>query len=102
VNLLYIVISIIFLVSALSWRKKIPGCSVLETADKAGPDDHIVLTAKSIELNDAHRNAALKHAAESGLDLIDLIPVDLPAQQIFHFQEFTARKTTAKTESRRR
>ncbi|MDQ6615260.1 MAG: class I SAM-dependent methyltransferase [Actinomycetota bacterium] len=77
------------LVNGLRLRHRLSGLSRLDApsaGDEPPPadgdeDDYLVVHARGIEVDDATRRAAIAHARTEGLDVVDLVPGDLPLDQ---------------------
>jgi SAM-dependent methyltransferase len=81
----------LFVLDALRMRARISGLPVLgasrASADAGAEADSKLLTAPGVELDDATRIAVRAHAAERGLDVIDIIPGDLPTTRALAFAQ---------------
>ncbi|HEX8803108.1 MAG TPA: hypothetical protein VF743_02910, partial [Acidimicrobiales bacterium] len=63
-------------------RRRVRALAVLAPSDEPWDDDHLFLTAAGVHLDDATRRAASTHAREHGLDVVDLVPRDLPVERL--------------------
>lgn len=69
--------------NGLVLRQRVAGLPVLEACDDPPDPAHVVVTATGVEVDPATLRAASRHMAGSGLDALDLVPADLPANRTF-------------------
>jgi SAM-dependent methyltransferase len=68
--------------NGLRLRGRLRGVGVLEPAEAPADPRHRFVTAAGVELDEATRRAASAFAAREGLEVVDLIPADLPAYPV--------------------
>src|SRR5919197_901564 len=83
--------------NGLRLRQRVLALDVLDVLDVPGPADelgpagpadepvagaHVLVTADGVEVDDATARAASTHARREGLDALDLVPGDLPAERV--------------------
>ena len=71
-----------FVLSALGWRMRIMKCAVVPPGSAPASADHLFITAEGVLLSDAVKLGASHYALEHNLDMLDLIPADLPAEEV--------------------
>jgi ubiquinone/menaquinone biosynthesis C-methylase UbiE len=64
----------------LHLRGRVEKLTVLEAAEAPVAPGHRFITAVGVVIDDATARAASAHAAREGLDVLDLVPADLPAE----------------------
>ena len=69
------------LVNARTLRRRAQALPVLVDTDEPVRDDHVFVTAAGVRLDDATRRAASAHLAAEGLEVLDLLPGDLPVER---------------------
>ena len=81
-DLLYGIIAAALVVTALLWRRRISSCMVIHhVKQSAAPEYHVLLAEGAAVDESAIRDAS--HCARAyDLDLLDLIPYDLPAEEL--------------------
>lgn len=72
--------------NGLRLRQRLSGLRPLDPSSAAGSDgavddDFVLLTLPGVEVSDATRTAAVRHALAEGLEVLDLIPANLPPEQ---------------------
>jgi SAM-dependent methyltransferase len=67
--------------NALRWRERLSALPVLPDSDRPADPDHVFLLAEGVHLDDATRRAASDYARAHHLDVLDLVPADLPTEQ---------------------
>ncbi len=65
---------VIYVLSALKARARAKQLAVLQPSDGEAPGDFVVWSTPGVTVDDATRRAAVAHADEHGLDVIDLLP----------------------------
>ena len=76
--LLYLVAAL-FLLDALRMRGRVNALRILDAADTAASTTYQVIAAPGVTVSDATRRAACAYAAAHNVDVLDLVPRDLPA-----------------------
>jgi SAM-dependent methyltransferase len=71
-----------FVVNGVRYRRRVQALPVLEPAGGPPPAGYTTLTAAGVDLDDATVRAAVALAAERELDVVDLVPADLPAERL--------------------
>lgn len=69
----------LFALSALRMRGRMSALAALAPSDAPVAAHHRFITAPGVTLDDATRRAASAHATAAGLEVLDLIPGDLPS-----------------------
>ena len=81
-DLLYGIIAAALLVSALLWRRRISSCIVVHHVKQAAVPEYHVLLADGAAVDEAVIRDASRCAHAYDLDLLDVIPRDLPAEEL--------------------
>ena len=81
-SIFYAVIAILLIVSALVSRKRIMQCNILHDAIHAAAAPYRLVTAEGTEINESRMRDACHCAYTCDLDLLDLVPADLPAEKL--------------------
>ena len=68
----------LFALSALRMRARLAALTTMAPSDAPVAAAHRFFTAPGVTLDDATRRAASAHALANGLEVVDLIPGDLP------------------------
>jgi SAM-dependent methyltransferase len=68
----------------LRLRGRLTTLSVLEAADAPADPRYAFVTAAGVDLNEATQRAAGAFAQREGLDVVDLVPGDLPVERCLH------------------
>jgi SAM-dependent methyltransferase len=72
-------LTLLLLADTLRMRGRLSALAVLRDSDAPVSPEHRFIVAPGVTLDDATKRAASAWARESGLDLVDVVPVDLPA-----------------------
>ena len=72
-------LALLLLVDTLRMRARAGQLATLPPSD--APADHVFVTAPGVTLDDATRRAASAYARAHGIELLDLVPRDLPASR---------------------
>ena len=72
-------LAVVMLLDAVKMRRRITALPVLAATDAPGAAAHELVVAPGVVLADATRRAASAYAAANDLELLDVIPRDLPA-----------------------
>jgi SAM-dependent methyltransferase len=78
-------ITFFLLLDALRLRVRARALPVLAPSDALPHTDHRFLAHPGLDLDDATRRAASAHVATQGLDVLDLVPSDMPALGALRF-----------------
>jgi SAM-dependent methyltransferase len=70
---------------------------VLEPSDDAPDPAHLLVTADGVDVDPATLGAASRHVARYGLDALDLVPADLPAERMLELMWMTDPATFRET-----
>ncbi len=68
--------------NGLRLRTRISRLEVIDPAGRSDPDSMVFVTAQGVDVDDLTRQAAVAHADTHGLDVLDLVPADLPIEQL--------------------
>jgi SAM-dependent methyltransferase len=79
---LLVALAIVFVLDGLRMRRRIGALAVLTPSDEPVSPDHRFLAAPGVRLDEATRRAASHHARVQGLDVLEIVPGDLPMPQI--------------------
>ena len=72
----------------LNLRKRVESLDVLaDSADQVAPG-HRFVTAAGVTVDEATARAASAHALREGLDVVDLVPADLPVERLLAVMRF--------------
>jgi SAM-dependent methyltransferase len=71
-----------FAVNGVRYRRRVQALPVLEPAGEPAAPGYTTVTAAGVELDDATVRAAVALAVERELDVVDLVPADLPAERL--------------------
>ena len=71
-----------FTVNGLRYRRRVQALPVLDAAGGPAPTGYTAVTAAGVRLDDATFRAAAALAAARELDVVDLVPGDLPAERL--------------------
>ncbi len=67
---------------ALVLRRRLAALPVLQPTDEPAAVEHRLVTAAGVTVDDATLRAASRHARRHGLDVLDLVPADLPVEPL--------------------
>jgi SAM-dependent methyltransferase len=81
-DIIYIIIALFLVLSALGWRMRIIKCAVVPAGSAPASADHLFITTEGVLLSDSVKLGASHYALEHNLDMLDLIPADLPAEEV--------------------
>ena len=81
-SIIYSVIAIGLIVSALISRRRIMQCHIIHDAMHAPAAPYRLITADGAVIGESSRQAASHCAYTCDLDLLDLVPADLPAEKL--------------------
>ncbi|MCP4716546.1 MAG: class I SAM-dependent methyltransferase [Deltaproteobacteria bacterium] len=87
-SILYSILTLILLLSAILRRQRIRRIPVLQPAEETPAPDHLFLATEGPAPCDAVQRAASRHARENNLEMLDLVPADLPAEQLMLLMGF--------------
>ena len=82
-------LALLLVADALRMRGRLGALRALPASDEPVADDHAFVTAPGVVLDEATRRAASAHARAEGLDVVDLVPRDLPAIQALSLAQLT-------------
>jgi SAM-dependent methyltransferase len=82
VSWVYIGLAVLFLLGARRLRRRLEPLAVLSPSDAAVASEHLFVLAPGVALDAKTRRAASAHARANGLEVLDLVPGDLPAQRL--------------------
>jgi SAM-dependent methyltransferase len=63
-------------------RRRLSAIPVLEPTDEPAAVEHRLVTAAGVRVDEATRRAASRHARRHGLEVLDLVPADLPVEPL--------------------
>lgn len=78
---LWYVVAVVWVLDARRMRNRLKQIPVLEPSQRPPAQEHVFLAAPEVELSELVRRAASAHAQAAKIELLDLIPADLPALQ---------------------
>lgn len=81
-------LSLALLADGLRIRARLASVDVLSPSDDAPSEEHAFLVAKGVTLDAATRRAASAFAKQRGLDVLDLVPQDLPTPRLWSLFQF--------------
>jgi ubiquinone/menaquinone biosynthesis C-methylase UbiE len=84
-----ILLAVAFALDALRMRGRLAALAVLDDDDDHGPaGDHLFVVAPGVDLDESTRRAASAFAKAHELDVVDLVPHDLPALRALQLAQF--------------
>src|SRR5215207_5595571 len=86
-----------FAVNGLRLRRRVQALPVLARTDEPTARGFRLLTAPGVTVDDDTRRAATVHARARGLDALDLVPGDLPAERLMDLVRLVDPRTFADT-----
>lgn len=90
---IWYVVAVLWILDALRMRARLAAIHVLETPDQPTSDEYSFLTTPGVALDDRTKLAASAYAAAQGLELLDLIPGDLPVVDAIALAQVVDTKT---------
>ncbi len=81
-SVFYSIIAIGLIVSALVSRRRILQCSIIHDAAHAPAAPYRFITAEGAAIEESRKRAASHCAGICDLDVLDLVPADLPAEKL--------------------
>lgn len=85
---LFLALAALFLLDALKMRGRLAAIPELAPSEEPVSPEHVFLVAPGVTLDDATRRAASAYARDKKLEVLDLVPGDLPALRLWAFLQF--------------
>lgn len=86
---LWITATVALVLNGLRLRGRLTALSVLEAADEPADPRYAFVTPVGVDLNEATQRAAGAFARREGLDVVDLVPEDLPVERCLNTLRLT-------------
>lgn len=82
VSLFYTAIAAVLVLAALQWRRRIMQCIIVHSTGASRDPACLTLAATGVSISESMRRSACCCALTYDIDVLDLVPADLPAEEL--------------------